>query len=66
MRITATITKKGQITIPKIIRDKIQSRVIEFVVEDDTIQIKGVPSVEGSLSTFTNKYVPLEVVRERV
>ena len=66
VRITATITENGQVTVPKVVRDRIHSRIIEFVLEDGTVQIKGVPSVEGSLSAFADGYVPLEEVRDTV
>jgi len=63
MRITATITEKGQVTIPKAIRKRIKSRVIEFVVEDDRIEIQPVQSVEGVLSQYASSYTTLEAVR---
>ncbi len=66
MRITATITEKGQVTIPKVVRDTIDSRVIEFILEDGIIQVKSVPNVGGSLSGYAERYVPLEEVREAV
>lgn len=66
MRITATITEKSQITIPKVVRDKIGGRILEFILEGETIQLKYVPSVGGSLAAFADRYVPLEEVREAV
>ena len=66
MRITATITEKGQVTIPKAIRTRIKGRVIEFVVIDDRIEIRPVQSVEGVLSEYAPSYTPLEKVRESV
>jgi len=66
MRITATITEKGQVTVPKVIRDRIRSRIIEFVTDGDGIQIRGVQSVGGSLAAFSGEYIPLEEVREAV
>jgi len=66
MRITATITEKGQVTIPKAIRKRIKSRVIEFIVEDDRIEIQPVQSVEGVLSQYASSYTTLEAVRESV
>jgi AbrB family looped-hinge helix DNA binding protein len=66
MRITATITEKGQVTIPKAIRTRIKGRVIEFVVKDDRIEILPVQSVEGVLAEYAPSYTPLETVRELV
>jgi len=66
MRITATITQKGQVTIPKVIRNRIKSRVIEFIMDDDHIEIKPIQSVAGSLSRFAVTYTPIEEVRQSV
>lgn len=66
MRITATITEKGQVTIPRAIRNRIKSRVIEFVMEEDRIEIQPVQSVEGVLSEYAPAYTALETVRELV
>jgi AbrB family looped-hinge helix DNA binding protein len=66
MGITATITSKGQVTIPKAIRDRLRSRVVEFVIEDDHIEIRPVKSAEGGLAGFAAAYVPIEEVREQV
>lgn len=66
MRITATITDKGQVTIPKAVRNRIKGRVIEFVIEDDRIEIKSIQSIGGVLSSYASSYTPLDVVRESV
>ena len=64
--ISAKITKKGQVTIPKEIRKSLGSDVIEFEFIEDKIMIKPVRSVAGALSRFAKKYVPLEKLREDV
>ena len=64
MRITATITSKGQITIPKYIRDRLKGRIVEFVVRDDRVEIRPVPSVAGSLADCASGYVPIDELRE--
>ncbi|MDP2815349.1 MAG: AbrB/MazE/SpoVT family DNA-binding domain-containing protein [Rectinemataceae bacterium] len=66
MRITATVTQKGQVTIPKVIRNRIKSRVIEFIMDDDHIEIKPIQSVAGGLSHFATTYTPMEEVRQSV
>ena len=66
MGITATITSKGQITIPKAIRDQLRSRVVEFVIEGDHVELRPVKSAEGSLAEYAPRYVPLDEVREQV
>lgn len=64
--ISAKITKKGQVTIPKEIRKFLEGDVIEFEYVGDKVIIKPVKSVAGSLSGYAKKYVPLEKVREEV
>jgi bifunctional DNA-binding transcriptional regulator/antitoxin component of YhaV-PrlF toxin-antitoxin module len=66
MRITATITAKGQVTIPLLIRKRLKGRIIEFVVEGERVEIRPVPSAAGSLSEFGGAYVPIEQAREAV
>ncbi len=67
MPVTAKITRKGQVTIPKEMRDILQSDVVEFEkVGNDEIVIKPVKSVGGSLKKYTKKYVPLKEVKHKV
>lgn len=55
MAITAKITEKGQVTIPRKIREKLNSEVVEFEIVDDTVLIKPVRSVAGSLRAHSHK-----------
>ena len=55
MAITAKITEKGQVTIPRKIREKLNSEVVEFEIVDDTVLIKPVRSVAGSLRAYSHK-----------
>ena len=55
MAITAKITEKGQVTIPRKIREKLNSQIVEFEIVDDTVLIKPVRSVAGSLRAHSNK-----------
>ena len=66
MTITAHITSKGQLTIPKKIRNLLNSRVVEFVVEDNRIEVRAVSSVAAGLKQYAPSYVPLSEVREAV
>lgn len=66
MTITAHITSKGQLTIPKKIRNLLNSRIVEFVVEDDRIEVRAVSSVAAGLKRYASSYVPLQEVREAV
>ena len=70
----AILSKKGQVTIPKIIREKLNidsEGGILFLVEDDEVKLKGIPGGEidklaGSLKKYAKTYVPLEKVRTRI
>ena len=70
----ARLSKKGQVTIPKAIREKLKidnEGGVLFLVEDNEVKLKGVPGGEidklaGSLNKYTKKYVPLEKVRSKI
>lgn len=49
MAMTAKITSKGQVTIPRKIREKLDSEIIEFDIVQNHIVIRAVKSVAGSL-----------------
>ena len=58
------ITRKGQVTIPKRIRDFLKSDVVEFDVVDNKVVVVPVESAAGSLSKYAKEYVPLEKIRD--
>ncbi|MDP2754659.1 MAG: AbrB/MazE/SpoVT family DNA-binding domain-containing protein [Nitrospirota bacterium] len=60
------ITRKGQVTIPKEIRDLLGSDIVEFELTDGNIVVKPVKSVAGSLHGYAKKYVPLGYIRDKV
>jgi len=70
----AKISKKGQITIPKPIREKLKIKkdgAVLFLVEDNEVKLIGVPGVQpeqlaGSLKKYAKKYVPLNNIREKI
>ncbi len=70
----ARLSKKGQVTIPKAIREKLNidsEGGVLFLVEDDGVKLKGIPGGEidklaGSLKKYAKTYVPLEKVRTRI
>lgn len=65
MAIVAKITRKGQVTIPRKIREKLNSEVVEFDIVGGNIVLKPVKSVAGSLSSFAGKlHLPFEESRE--
>ncbi|MDO8282769.1 MAG: AbrB/MazE/SpoVT family DNA-binding domain-containing protein [Thermodesulfovibrionia bacterium] len=46
------ITSKGQVTIPKKIRDKLKATSVYFEIVDDTVVVKAVKDAGGSLSEY--------------
>jgi len=55
MLTTAKITKKGQVTIPRKIRERLDSQVVEFAIVGDDIVMRPVKSVAGSLRSYSKK-----------
>ena len=55
MLTTAKITKKGQVTIPRKIRERLDSQIIEFAIVGDDIVMRPVKSVAGSLRSYAKK-----------
>ena len=70
----AKVSSKGQVTIPKNIREKLNLKKesgVLFLVEDDEIKLKGIPGslpdhLAGSLKKYAREYVPLKKVRKEV
>jgi bifunctional DNA-binding transcriptional regulator/antitoxin component of YhaV-PrlF toxin-antitoxin module len=58
------ITRKGQVTIPKRIRDFLKSDVVKFDVIDNKVVVVPVESAAGSLSKYAKGYTPIEGVRD--
>lgn len=48
------ISSKGQVTIPKEIRKYLDSRIIEFSIEEDKVILKGVKNVAGKLRQYAD------------
>lgn len=62
------ITKKGQVTIPKEIREKLKTSTIYFDVVDDTIMVKAVRDAAGSLHQYAENVkagTPMKEIKER-
>ena len=68
------ISKKGQVTIPKPIREKLNIENeggLLFLVEDNEVKLKGVPGVHanrlaGSLKKYAREYAPLNKIRKKI
>jgi AbrB family looped-hinge helix DNA binding protein len=52
------ITRKGQVTIPKEIREKLKANSVYFEVEDDTVMVKPVRDAAGSLRKYAGNVKP--------
>jgi AbrB family looped-hinge helix DNA binding protein len=51
---TAKVTSKGQVTIPKEIRDLLDSDIVEFEVENERVVLRPVKRVAGTLNSYAN------------
>ncbi|HEX9020846.1 MAG TPA: AbrB/MazE/SpoVT family DNA-binding domain-containing protein [Nitrospirota bacterium] len=62
------ITRKGQVTIPKNIRDRLKSNAVYFEVVNDTVMVKPVRDAGGSLREYGGNVKPgvsLKRIKER-
>lgn len=55
MLTTSKITKKGQVTIPRRIRERLDSQLVEFAIVGNDIVLRPVKSVAGSLRSYAKK-----------
>lgn len=70
----ARISKKGQVTIPKAIREKLEifnEGAVLFLVENNEVKLKGIPGAHadqlgGSLKKYAKGYVPLNKIRKKI
>ncbi len=70
----AKMSRKGQVTIPKRIREMLNVGTegnVLFIVENDEVKLKGIPlsdaeELSGSLKKHAKKYVDLKTVRKKI
>ncbi|MFZ1109955.1 MAG: AbrB/MazE/SpoVT family DNA-binding domain-containing protein [Rhodomicrobium sp.] len=60
----AKISSKGQITLPKAVRDRLGSEFVRLVSDDKGVRIEPVRDAGGSLKRYAKGYVPLDEARE--
>lgn len=60
----AKLSSKGQITLPKAIRERLGSQLVRLISDDDGIRIEPLPDVAGSLKRYAKNYVPIDEARE--
>jgi AbrB family looped-hinge helix DNA binding protein len=58
------ITRKGQVTIPKEIRKRLNANSVYFEVEGDTVIVKPVRDAAGSLSEYAGNVKPGVTMRQ--
>lgn len=61
------ITRKGQVTIPKEIRERLKTNTIYFEMVDDTVVVRAVRDAAGSLSEYAKNLkpgAPMKRIRE--
>ena len=62
------ITKKGQVTIPKTIRERLRATAVYFEVVNDEVVVRAVRDAAGSLSKYarnTNPDVSIKEMKDR-
>lgn len=64
MEVMAKITSKGQVTIPKKMRDMLGSDVVRFKVEDERIVLEPVRDLGGVFRRYAKGRIPFEEERE--
>ena len=68
------VSKKGQVTIPKPIRERLKlgnEGGVLFLVEDNEVKLKGITGAQadllaGSLKKYAKEHVPLKKVRKKI
>lgn len=58
------ITKKGQVTIPRQIRERLKATAVYFEVIDDEVVIRAVRDAAGSLGEYAGNAGPGYSIRE--
>lgn len=58
------ITRKGQVTIPKEIREKLKASTVYFEVEDDVVMVKPVRDAAGALREYARNVKPGASLRQ--
>jgi len=58
------ITRKGQVTIPKKIRERLKATAVYFEVVNDEVVIRAVKDAAGSLSEYANNVEPGSSIKQ--
>lgn len=66
MTFTATITSKGQITIPRMARVALKTTTVEIEVRGEEVILRPVQSVAGALSAYAGGKESLTDIRNKI
>lgn len=66
MTITATITSKGQLTIPRAARQALKSNTVEVEIQGEVVILRPVKSVAGGLAAYGKGEEPFAKIRAKV
>ena len=66
MTVTATITSKGQLTLPRDVRRVLNTTTVVIEVEGEKVVLRPARSVAGALAKYAKPNTPLCEVREKV
>lgn len=66
---TATVTSRGQITLPKAVRDALgDSKAVEFTIVDNVVTLQPIPDKAGCLANYAKgeSDLPFSEIRRKV
>lgn len=66
MSYPATITSKGQITIPRAARQALNSTTVDIEIQGNLVILRPVQSVAGSLAVYQHGAEDFEEIRSKV
>ena len=66
MTYSATITSKGQITIPRAARQALNSSTVDIEVQGNLVILRPIQSVGGSLTAYSRGMESFEEIRDAV
>ena len=62
---TVKISSKGQITLPRLFREKLKTDLVRIIADQDSIKIEPVKDVSGSLKGYAKSYKPFKQIKEK-
>jgi AbrB family looped-hinge helix DNA binding protein len=62
---TMKITRKGQVTLPKEIRERLNADFVYFEMKDDIVLVKPVRDAAGALREYAENVKPGVPIREK-